>query len=471
MTRNARIAACFDAAHDYEQAARVQRMAAQELARRIGYHHGMDAPSRILEIGCGTGLLTRELRRLFPKAHITATDIAPRMLERLARRMPNDDRLTLRQMDGEAPDATGPFDLICSSLAMQWFHHRSQALHGLAALLAPGGRMAFATLADGSFAQWRAAYDRTGVTCPMPDYPTQDALQREWPVSGAGLWQITEIVDTPSTPLAFARELRAIGATHTEHAPATPGQMRRVLAAARARPFAMSYQVAYGQFHRALWPGVFVTGTDTDVGKTVASAALVHAWKAAYWKPLQSGTDDAPSDSTGVRGLTGLDATRLYPPAASFGASLSPEDAARHAHTRIDPAAITLPPHDGTRGPLVVEGAGGVFVPIAENYLMIDLMARLALPVVLVARSTLGTINHTLLSLAALRARGLRVAGVILNGPAEPNGRSAIERHGQVRILAEFPLLSPMGPQAVAQLARRLPSWAQITGEAVSNGG
>ncbi|GBQ51955.1 dethiobiotin synthase [Komagataeibacter sucrofermentans] len=462
MTRKDSIAARFDTAQHYEQAARMQRIAATELARRIAANAAPHAPRRILEIGCGTGFLTRELRRLFPQAHITATDIAPGMLQRLAQRMPDDDRLVLHCMDGEAPDLAGPFDLICSSLAMQWFADRKEALAALACLLAPGGHMALATLCAGSFRQWRAAYQAVGKTCPMADYPPCTTLQAEWPGCGAGLWQDAEIIDTPASPLAFVRELRAIGATHTD-SPRTDG-LRRVMAAAGAgnAPFAISYHVAYGQFHRAPWPGVFVTGTDTDVGKTVASAALVRAWNAAYWKPLQSGTDDAPSDSTSLRNLTGLDATRLYPPAASFGASLSPEDAARQAHVHIDPASIAPPSHDPSAGPMVVEGAGGVFVPIAPDYLMIDLMARLALPVVLVARSTLGTINHTLLSLAALRARGLRVAGVILNGPPEPVGRDAIIRHGQVRVLAQFPPVMPMGAEAVAQLAALLPPWRDI---------
>ncbi|QHC36254.1 dethiobiotin synthase [Komagataeibacter xylinus] len=462
MTRKDSIAARFDMAQHYEQAARIQRIAATELARRIAAAMSPHAPRRILEIGCGTGFLTRELRRLFPQAYITATDIAPGMLQRLARSMPDDAQLVLHRMDGEAPDLTGPFDLICSSLAMQWFADRKAALAALGRLLAPGGHMALATLCAGSFHQWRAAYDAVGRTCPMADYPPCTTLQAEWPDCGAGLWEDAEIIDTPASPLAFVRELRAIGATHTDSSP-TDG-LRRVLAAAGEgdAPFAVSYHVAYGQFDRAPWPGVFVTGTDTDVGKTVSSAALVRAWNAAYWKPLQSGTDDAPSDSMSLRHLTGPDATRLYPPAASFGASLSPEDAARQADTRIDPDLITLPDHDPAAGPVVVEGAGGVFVPIAPDYLMIDLMARLALPVVLVARSTLGTINHTLLSLAALRARGLRVAGVILNGPLEPVGREAIIRHGQVRILAQFPPITPMGPDAVAQLAALLPPWRDI---------
>ena len=286
MTRTACIATRFDAADGYEQAARVQRIAAMELARRIGHQYAGGEPARILEIGCGTGLLTRELRRLFPHAHITATDIAPRMLARLARHMPDDDGLSLHVMDGEAPNLPGPVDLICSSLAMQWFGKRGSTLHARAALLAPGGRMALTTLAAGSLAQWRAAYDRTGVACPTPHYPMPATLQGEWPAGGTGLWQVAEIIDTPVTPLAFMRELRAIGATHTGHPPATAGQMRRVLAAADANPFVISYQVAYGSFQRAAWPGVFVTGTDTDVGKTVAAAALVRAWGAAYWLSL-----------------------------------------------------------------------------------------------------------------------------------------------------------------------------------------
>ncbi|MFT8789804.1 dethiobiotin synthase [Komagataeibacter saccharivorans] len=465
MTRKDSIAARFDAARDYDQAARVQRIAAGELARRIARSCAHAAPLRILEIGCGTGLLTLELLRLFPDAHITATDIAPGMLARLAARIPDRERLTLHRMDAEQPDLTGPFDLICSSLAMQWFENRARTLDLLASLLAPGGQMAFATLCAGSFRQWRDAYARAGVTCPVPSYPPLATLHDEWPLSGAGLWQEAEIVDSPASPLEFVRELAAIGASHTDHPPATGSQLRRVLAAAHSNdPFAVSYHVGYGQFRRALWPGVFVTGTDTDVGKTVTAATLLRAWGAAYWKPLQSGTDDAPSDSTTIRALSGIDAARLYPPAATFGASLSPEDAARQAHTRINPADIGLPPHDAARGPLVVEGAGGVFVPIAENYLMIDLMVRLALPVVLVARSQLGTINHTLLSLAALRARGLRVLGVILNGPPEPIGRNAIERHGRVRILAELPPTDPMGPDAIRHLATHIPSWADVTG-------
>jgi malonyl-CoA O-methyltransferase len=122
--------------------------------------------------------------------------------------------------------------------------------------------------------------------------------------------------------------------------------------------------------------------------------------------------------------------------------------------------AIPIP---STADPLVVEGAGGIFVPLNDRDFMVDLMARLALPIVLVARSTLGTINHTLLSLAALRARALPIAGVIVNGPPNPGNRAAIERFGRVRILAELPHVDPLHSAAVAELSARIPPLREVT--------
>jgi malonyl-CoA O-methyltransferase len=121
--------------------------------------------------------------------------------------------------------------------------------------------------------------------------------------------------------------------------------------------------------------------------------------------------------------------------------------------------AIALPQ---TAHPLVVEGAGGLFVPLNDRDFMIDLMAKLPLPILLVARSTLGTINHTLLSLTALRSRGLPVAGVILNGPPNAGNRSAIERFGQVRVLAELPRVDPLDGAAIERLSALIPPLREI---------
>jgi malonyl-CoA O-methyltransferase len=205
--------------------------------------------------------------------------------------------------------------------------------------------------------------------------------------------------------------------------------------------------------------GVFVTGTDTGVGKTVVAACLARAWRAGYWKPVQTGTATADDDTTTVVALAGVPADHVYAPAYALRAPLSPHAAAELEGVEIDMEAITLPQ---TVHPLVIEGAGGLFVPLNERDFMIDLMTRLALPILLVARSTLGTINHTLLSLAALRSRGLPIAGVVLNGPPNAGNRTAIERFGGVRVLAELPRVDPLDGAAVGRLSELVPPLREI---------
>ncbi|MFT3688801.1 dethiobiotin synthase [Paenirhodobacter sp.] len=176
-----------------------------------------------------------------------------------------------------------------------------------------------------------------------------------------------------------------------------------------------------------------VTGTDTGIGKTVFSAALTRHLGAHYWKPVQSGLEEE-TDSQAVARLSGRpvlpEGYRLRLPAA-------PHISARAEGTRIDPATLTLPPER----PLVIEGAGGVMVPLTERETFLDLFARWRLPVILCARTGLGTINHTLLSLAALRGAGLMVHGVAFIGDPEPATEDTIADMGQVRRLGRLPLL------------------------------
>ncbi len=189
---------------------------------------------------------------------------------------------------------------------------------------------------------------------------------------------------------------------------------------------------------------IFVTGTDTDVGKTIVSAILVAGMKAAYWKPVQSGVSASASatentDSKWIQSVLGLNEERICKERYSLSEPLSP-----HAAAKIDGVKIELNdfelPDTGDR-PLIVEGAGGVLVPLNERHLMLDLMEKLSLPVVVVARSGLGTINHTLLTLRALNERGLTVLGVVMNGPRNKSNREALEHYGKCRIIAE---LEPM---------------------------
>jgi dethiobiotin synthetase len=192
----------------------------------------------------------------------------------------------------------------------------------------------------------------------------------------------------------------------------------------------------------------FITGTDTGVGKTVLSALLCSALDASYWKPIQTGTE-VDSDSSTVRLLTGLAAKKILPEAYQFAPPVSPHLAARRAGVRIDLAKINLPAGDG---PLIVEGAGGVLVPVNERELMVDLMRQLGLPVLLAARSSLGTINHTTLSLAALRNAGVEVAGVVMIGAPNAENRAAIEEYGKVRVVGEIPWLTEINRHVLLEI-------------------
>ena len=196
--------------------------------------------------------------------------------------------------------------------------------------------------------------------------------------------------------------------------------------------------------------GFFITGTDTDVGKTVAAAWGCLQLEATYWKPIQSGLADGLSDTDVVHKLTEKSASDFLKSRYSLTEPLSPHEAARLDGVRISLDDFWLPQ---TEKPLILEGAGGVMVPINEKALMLDLMHHLGLPVIVVARSTLGTINHTLLTLAALRQAQLPIVGVILSGPENEANKLAIETYGNVPILGFLPPLSPLNKQALLDVS------------------
>ncbi|WP_066549337.1 MULTISPECIES: dethiobiotin synthase [unclassified Sphingomonas] len=189
-----------------------------------------------------------------------------------------------------------------------------------------------------------------------------------------------------------------------------------------------------------------VTGTDTDVGKTMVAAMLVQALGALYWKPVQSGLADG-SDSDRVAALTGVAHDRILPEAYRLTEPLSPHRAAELDGVTIDAARLVPPPHD----PLVVEGAGGALVPVTRDLLYADLFARWALPVVIVARTALGTINHSLLTIEALRARAVTILGIAFNGDANADNEATICAIGGVRRLGRLPRLNAPSPDALAQ--------------------
>ncbi|WP_420583575.1 dethiobiotin synthase [Ruegeria sp.] len=187
---------------------------------------------------------------------------------------------------------------------------------------------------------------------------------------------------------------------------------------------------------------VIVTGTDTGIGKTIFAAGLTAALGARYWKPVQSGLEEA-TDSETVAALTGAE---ILPEAYRLNMPASPHLSAEDMGVEIDPARLALPQ---VSGPLVVEGAGGLMVPLNRQVFFLDVIAQWQAPVVLVARTALGTINHTTLSLMALRKAGCNVVGVAFVGDAQPDVEETIAQMGDIRHLGRLPFIETLSRETL----------------------
>jgi dethiobiotin synthase len=199
--------------------------------------------------------------------------------------------------------------------------------------------------------------------------------------------------------------------------------------------------------------GIFVTGTDTNVGKTAVAAALMHRYREfgtlRYWKPIQTGIEQ--DDDTATVQSLGCAPSEVFQPGVRLHRPLAPYLAAELSGTRITIADLEACIADEpTNARWVAEGAGGPLVPINDKDLMVDLMKRLGMPVLVVARSSLGTISHTLMTLEVLRGRTLNVAGVVMVGESNPNNREAIEKWGDVAVIGEMPLFPKLTADAVS---------------------
>ncbi|QAY76486.1 dethiobiotin synthase [Sphingosinicella sp. BN140058] len=186
-----------------------------------------------------------------------------------------------------------------------------------------------------------------------------------------------------------------------------------------------------------------VTGTDTGIGKTLFSAALAGALRAAYWKPIQAGLEDG-SDSDTVAALAPR--ATILPEAYRLTTPCSPHRAAELDGVEIDLDRLVPPAAD----PLVIEGAGGALVPVTRHCLYADLFARWQYPVVIVARTALGTINHTLLTIEALRARNVPILGIAFSGDAVEDSEATIAAIGGVKRLGRLPHLDSLSPERIA---------------------
>ena len=189
-----------------------------------------------------------------------------------------------------------------------------------------------------------------------------------------------------------------------------------------------------------------VAGTDTGIGKTVFAAGLADFLGAFYWKPIQSGLESETDSQIAAR-LGGLSHERILPEAYRLRTPASPHHAAAIDGIRIETDALGVPEASARR--LVIEGSGGLLVPLDGRTLYIDVFARWRVPLVLCARTMLGTINHSLLSIEALRKRSIDLLGIAFIGDGNPETERAICEIGKVRRLGRLPLIAPLTRSAL----------------------
>lgn len=194
----------------------------------------------------------------------------------------------------------------------------------------------------------------------------------------------------------------------------------------------------------------FISAISTDCGKTLVSAIFCRALAADYWKPVQSGL---PRDTESVKGLVMRDDLVFHPETYLLKKPASPHESAEEEGIRIDLSQIKRP---NTRNHLIVEGAGGLLVPLNEQNYVYELAQHLNIPLILVSNYYLGSINHTLLSLEFLKQKGLGPAGLIFNGNENPQSKKAILNAFDVPVLLEIPQLEKITPEIVDSYAGKL---------------
>lgn len=195
---------------------------------------------------------------------------------------------------------------------------------------------------------------------------------------------------------------------------------------------------------------IVIAGTDTNVGKTVLSSLLMASREEfSYWKPIQSGTT-TETDSEVVKRYSECSDARMFPETYRLTQPLSPHLSARIDGVHIDERSLIPPASEY----LIIETAGGVLVPINDNTLQIDILAMWAKPVIIASRTTLGTINHTLLTIEALRKRSISILGCVMIGSINENTEQAISHYGSVEILGRIPPLEAITADSLRTVYR-----------------
>ena len=207
------------------------------------------------------------------------------------------------------------------------------------------------------------------------------------------------------------------------------------------------------KFHKRSIKKFFITGTDTSVGKTLFCSILMDKFLYDYWKPIQTGNKN-DNDTIYIKKICKIPSNRFYKPAFSFRKSLSPHQAAKYENVSINLNNIKKPI---TNNPLIIEGIGGILVPLNNKNLIIDLIKKLKFPVIIVSRSTLGTINHTLMTIKILRQNKIKIYGVVLNGVMNKKNAQSIKHFGKVKVLAQIPFFKKISLKKIKNFTNQNP--------------
>ncbi len=212
--------------------------------------------------------------------------------------------------------------------------------------------------------------------------------------------------------------------------------------------------MSHYQMNKCILPKkIFIACSDTGIGKTVVSSILMMGLKGRYWKPVQAGAMPI-TDTEWIKQKTELPDDHFLPESYRLTQPLSPHAAAAVDGTTVDLNQISIP-EDGNRSHLIIEGAGGLLVPLNDREMILHLIKQLNVPVILVVKSGLGTINHTLLSLAILKHHDISILGVVMNGPKNEINCRAIESFGSVSVIAEVEPLSSFSPESFQREFRK----------------
>ena len=196
----------------------------------------------------------------------------------------------------------------------------------------------------------------------------------------------------------------------------------------------------------------FITGIGTEVGKTITSAVITQALKADYWKPVQAGELNH-SDRMKVENLIDNNRSKFHPEAYRLNQPMSPHAAAERDGIKIDIASIKMPHTDNH---LVIEGAGGLLVPLNDNDTILNLIEILDCEAILVSRHYLGSINHTLMSIELLKQRNIRIKGILFNGKENKDTESIITKMSGIEVLGRIDELENLNKSVINSIAQDL---------------